>query len=618
MEQIVHFEIPATDVDRAQAFWRASSAGSSASAMPEMRLPDGADRRRRAAPRSSPAGEPGHPERLPRRPTTSTRRSRRCASSAARRTTSRRCRRTAGSRPARTREGERVPPLAGRLAPPGNSAPSRSRPSASVEAVSGNVLAIGSRDLAGLAGSVQVALMSRLGERIGVFEALGFSTLLTAVARLRPPRSSLRRSAAGYERALHQPWWMLMGGVMGLLIVFTVTYAGPRIGVARDASGILIAGQLAMGAAIDRWGLFGSEKIALHWPRVARHRAARDRRRAVAPEVDDASARGVRGRARPRRGACSVQGGAAVAKSLFPELGPPGVVFLRLALRLAALWAIARPQMRGRDRADLRLVAALGVVLVSMNLSLLRGDRPRAARHRRHGRVPRAARRRGARLAPAGRPALGRARRLGRRAARGRRRQSRARLRASCSPRSRASSGRSTSCSRARRPDVSPGASGPRAGDGARRGADRALGDLQRRPPPARCRSSSAPRSASACCRRRFRGRWSSRRSGGCRRTSSASCSRSSRRSRRSPGFVFLHEHLRTRAWLAIALVVLASAGAARHRRPPYAVSSAGLMFWLTLKTFSGSYVRLDLREAVVVPAVHRAHLVARSPASGS
>ena len=77
----------------------------------------------------------------------------------------------------------------------------------------------------------------------------------------------VRRTAAGYERALHQPWWMLMGGVMGLLIVFTVTYAGPRIGVAATV-GILIAGQLAAGAAIDKWGLFGSEKIALHWPRV--------------------------------------------------------------------------------------------------------------------------------------------------------------------------------------------------------------------------------------------------------------------------------------------------------------------------------------------------------------
>jgi inner membrane transporter RhtA len=67
--------------------------------------------------------------------------------------------------------------------------------------------------------------------------------------------------------------------------------------------------------------------------------------------------------------ACSVQGGAAVAKSLFPQLGPPGVVFLRLAFGSAALWAIARPQLRKRPRADLRLLGALGVVLVSMNIT---------------------------------------------------------------------------------------------------------------------------------------------------------------------------------------------------------------------------------------------------------
>jgi inner membrane transporter RhtA len=67
--------------------------------------------------------------------------------------------------------------------------------------------------------------------------------------------------------------------------------------------------------------------------------------------------------------ACSVQGGAAVAKTLFATLGPPGVVFLRLLFGSVALWAIARPQLRGRTRADLQLLAALGVVLVSMNIS---------------------------------------------------------------------------------------------------------------------------------------------------------------------------------------------------------------------------------------------------------
>jgi inner membrane transporter RhtA len=67
--------------------------------------------------------------------------------------------------------------------------------------------------------------------------------------------------------------------------------------------------------------------------------------------------------------ATSVQGGASVAKSLFPSLGPPGVVFLRLLFGSIALWAIARPELRGRPRHELRLLLALGVVLVSMNVS---------------------------------------------------------------------------------------------------------------------------------------------------------------------------------------------------------------------------------------------------------
>jgi bacterial/archaeal transporter family-2 protein len=132
--------------------------------------------------------------------------------------------------------------------------------------VSGSALATVLAIAAGLAGSVQVALMSRLGERIGVLEALGFSTVLTGVGAF-VVLVLARRSVAGFETAVHQPWWMLLGGVMGLVIVFTITYSGPRIGVAATV-GILIAGQLVMGAAIDRWGLFRSEKIPLHWPRL--------------------------------------------------------------------------------------------------------------------------------------------------------------------------------------------------------------------------------------------------------------------------------------------------------------------------------------------------------------
>jgi transporter family-2 protein len=132
--------------------------------------------------------------------------------------------------------------------------------------VSGNAFAVGLSVLAGLAGAVQVAMMSQLGGRISVTGALAFATLFTAVAAF-VLLLVVKRSVSAYVEAFRHPWWMLLGGMLGLLIVFTITYAGSRIGVASTV-GILIAGQLVMGAAVDRWGLFGSDRNPLHWPRI--------------------------------------------------------------------------------------------------------------------------------------------------------------------------------------------------------------------------------------------------------------------------------------------------------------------------------------------------------------
>jgi transporter family-2 protein len=120
--------------------------------------------------------------------------------------------------------------------------------------------------LAGLAGSVQVAVMGRFGDRIGVVEALFFATciqLLLSLAIL----LVARRGTGRLGDAFHAPSWMWLGGVMGLTVVFTITFAQPRIG-ATATIGILIAGQLVMGAVIDRFGLFGVEQIAISWPRA--------------------------------------------------------------------------------------------------------------------------------------------------------------------------------------------------------------------------------------------------------------------------------------------------------------------------------------------------------------
>jgi transporter family-2 protein len=120
--------------------------------------------------------------------------------------------------------------------------------------------------LAGLAGSVQVAVMARLGERVGVFAALAWAAMLTAGLAL-ALLLVVRQGLGGIADAARQPVWLWTGAAMGLLIVLTITFAGSRIGVAATVA-IMIAGQLAMGAVIDRFGLFGVDRVTLQWPRV--------------------------------------------------------------------------------------------------------------------------------------------------------------------------------------------------------------------------------------------------------------------------------------------------------------------------------------------------------------
>ncbi len=121
--------------------------------------------------------------------------------------------------------------------------------------------------VAGVAGSIQVAVMGRFGERIGSIEALvanlAFSTLLASLVLL-----TLRQGLGGVGGAFRSPWWYwLGGGGMGVLVVFSITVCAPRLG-ATATIGLLIAGQLAMGVVIDRLGLFGVDEVALTWPRA--------------------------------------------------------------------------------------------------------------------------------------------------------------------------------------------------------------------------------------------------------------------------------------------------------------------------------------------------------------
>ena len=108
--------------------------------------------------------------------------------------------------------------------------------------------------------------MGRFGDRIGSFEAFAVAALLTAAIAV-VALLAVRRSLAGFADAGDAPPWMLLGGVFGAFVVLSITVTTPRLGVAAVVA-LLIAGQLAMGALIDRFGWFGVDRVPLGWQRL--------------------------------------------------------------------------------------------------------------------------------------------------------------------------------------------------------------------------------------------------------------------------------------------------------------------------------------------------------------
>ena len=127
-------------------------------------------------------------------------------------------------------------------------------------------VAIGLAVAAGLAGAVQAAIMGELGERAGVFPALAFSGIVAVVlgfALLLVAKQSLR----GIADVVRQPFWLWTGGALSVLIILAITFSSPRIGLVATI-GIIIALNLTVAALIDRFGLFGIDRIPLDWTRL--------------------------------------------------------------------------------------------------------------------------------------------------------------------------------------------------------------------------------------------------------------------------------------------------------------------------------------------------------------
>ncbi len=127
-------------------------------------------------------------------------------------------------------------------------------------------LALAMALVAGVAMALQGSLNSALGKIIGLLQATLVvhltATLLVIILLLTP----LRDGNPG--KLLSCPWYLWLGGIIGVLITYGVVASIPRVGVALATTAIIV-GQVATALLIDHFGWFGLEKMPFTWWKAA-------------------------------------------------------------------------------------------------------------------------------------------------------------------------------------------------------------------------------------------------------------------------------------------------------------------------------------------------------------
>ncbi|HSK88168.1 MAG TPA: DMT family transporter [Anaerolineales bacterium] len=112
--------------------------------------------------------------------------------------------------------------------------------------------------LIGLAGGVAVGLQSpmasMISQRLGVFESVFIVHIGGALIALLPLLFYGGGKLAQWKQL---PWYTLVAGVFGLIVIGAISYMIPRVGVAASITTI-VAGQLLVGTILDQFGWLGA------------------------------------------------------------------------------------------------------------------------------------------------------------------------------------------------------------------------------------------------------------------------------------------------------------------------------------------------------------------------
>jgi len=121
--------------------------------------------------------------------------------------------------------------------------------------------------LIGLAGGIAVGLQSPMAsmitQRLGIFESVFIVHAGGALVALIP--MLIYGSRLGQWRSV--PWYALGAGIFGLIVIASISYMIPRVGVAASITTV-VAGQLLVGTILDQYGLLGTAVKPLDSTRV--------------------------------------------------------------------------------------------------------------------------------------------------------------------------------------------------------------------------------------------------------------------------------------------------------------------------------------------------------------
>jgi len=111
--------------------------------------------------------------------------------------------------------------------------------------------------LVGLVGGIAVGLQgpmaSMISQRLGIFESVFIVHLGGALIALVP--MLIYGSILAQWRSV--PWYALGAGIFGLVVIASISYMIPRVGVAAAVTSV-VAGQLLVSAVLDHFGLLGA------------------------------------------------------------------------------------------------------------------------------------------------------------------------------------------------------------------------------------------------------------------------------------------------------------------------------------------------------------------------